>query len=497
MLQYDEYGEADEEFLDECNIQRDIGPRGEEILRDSSAAHLRRATVMNHHAIVEKRNAEIRKNRLAKLHKMEEENTKHEEKVVANREAVYKLLKEAEEKGYLHDGDCLSDENHLECCSLDTFDALKLADLTAFIIAHDDTLKRKKDIPNRGNLKEAKEHGVNNAILMAYNCRMKPNLLEGKQPHTAEDLARFADEDDDERESSELNVTTVQIGEEEQVLPSELLSCNMWRANAVRLFNLDKRDGEMRIDPGAEATDDMKRTADRLGQILRLRFKVFRKERIRQKSRRDHWSMNFAFNNIPVVAAVMVLSGHLKSDIECLNERDSLLITDSGCFVKCSETPDQEGAYLYFDMVRRVFVRSGKVAGRGFVSRGDEHVAAAKAARPSSTLYRLYPSKDSPRANKKRKGHFESLSQVVAAGFDAKSEQADMLDKDYKNGGVFIMTEEEVKLIKSSMKNLNCSAKVKFTHMLAYQMELGYDLALSPDDVVSGNPGFESVLGVF
>jgi hypothetical protein len=76
-----------------------------------------------------------------------------------------------------------------------------------------------------------------------------------------------------------------------------------------------------------------------------------------------------------VVAAVMVLSGHLKSDIECHNKRDSLLITDSGCFVKCSETPDQEGAYLYFDMVRQVFVRSGKVAGHGFVSRGDEHVA--------------------------------------------------------------------------------------------------------------------------
>ena len=46
------------------------------------------------------------------------------------------------------------------------------------------------------------------------------------------------------------------------------------------------------------------------------------------------------------------------------------------------------------------------------------------------------------------------------------------------------------------MKNLKCSAKVKFTHMLAYQMKLGYDLALTPGDVVSENPGFESVLGV-
>ena len=47
------------------------------------------------------------------------------------------------------------------------------------------------------------------------------------------------------------------------------------------------------------------------------------------------------------------------------------------------------------------------------------------------------------------------------------------------------------------MKTLNCRANVKFQHMLAYQMELGYDLALSPNDVVSSNPGLESVLGVF
>ena len=230
--------------------------------------------------------------------------------------------------------------------------------------------------------------------------------------------------------------------------------------------------------------------------ILQFRFKLLLKERIRQKARRDHWMMHFAFNNIPVVAAVMVLSGHLKSDLDCLNERDSLLITDTGCFVKCAQNPDHEGAYLYFDMVRRVFVRSGKVAGRGFVARDDKHVKAVKAAQPLSKLYRVYPSKSSAQANKKRKGHFESLHQFVAAGFDSKSEQIDALDKDYKNGGVFIISKEEVNMIKSSMKNLNYTNKVKFTHMLAYQMELGYDLALSPDDVVSSNPGFESVLGV-
>ena len=47
------------------------------------------------------------------------------------------------------------------------------------------------------------------------------------------------------------------------------------------------------------------------------------------------------------------------------------------------------------------------------------------------------------------------------------------------------------------MKNLKCLAKEKFGHMLGYLVEMGYDLALAPGDVVSTNPGFESVLGVY
>ena len=54
---------------------------------------------MNHLHIVEKRNAEKEKNLYAKLQKMEEENAKHKEKVYSNRDAVYILLKTAQEEG--------------------------------------------------------------------------------------------------------------------------------------------------------------------------------------------------------------------------------------------------------------------------------------------------------------------------------------------------------------------------------------------------------------
>ena len=96
----------------------------------------------------------------------------------------------------------------------------------------------------------------------------------------------------------------------------------------------------------------------------------------------------------------------------------------------------------------------------------------------------------------KRQEHFEYICRFVAAGFDPKSEHVESLDNDYKNGGLFIMTKDDVSRIKDTMTNLKCTAKVKFSHMLAYQMELGYNLALSPDDIVSSNPDFDTVLGV-
>ena len=152
--------------------------------------------------------------------------------------------------------------------------------------------------------------------------------------------------------------------------------------------------------------------------------------------------MQFAYTNLPVVAAAMILSGHMKVDLECLDEADSLLITDSSCFIKCETHPNDEGAYLYFDLVRRVFVRSGKVAGRGYVVRGDEHLKGAKESIPTSPFYRRYPSKLSERAAKcVRKGHFENLLQVVAAGFDPTSELLDYLEKDYNDGGVLILSD--------------------------------------------------------
>ena len=204
--------------------------------------------------------------------------------------------------------------------------------------------------------------------------------------------------------------------------------------------------------------------------------------------------MCFSYTSTPVVAAVLVLSRHIKSSASTsrlVSPPKTQIVTSNVLIAQTIKGP----IYEYVDTVSCVFVTSGRVGGLGFVEGGYDHVKGSKEKRSSAMFYILYPSKELSRSNSKRKGDCKLLIQVVAAGCDPKSEHVENLDKYYNNGGVIILSKEEERLIKSSMKNLKCLSKVKFKHMLAYLMEMGYKLALAPGDVASANPGFESVLG--
>ena len=93
VRKYDKYGEADEEFLELLNIKRDQGLSVEEILRNAEALHLRRATVINHQALVEKRELARQDICAAKIDKMNEANDEHHQKIKANQDAVLQVLK--------------------------------------------------------------------------------------------------------------------------------------------------------------------------------------------------------------------------------------------------------------------------------------------------------------------------------------------------------------------------------------------------------------------
>ena len=96
------------------------------------------------------------------------------------------------EDGRLPIDTLLTDERNLEGCSLEIMSTLLQTQLKLFIVAHDPDNQLISKIPKKGSLAEAKS-GTLNLILVAFNCRTKPNLLEGKQPHSVEEISRCVD----------------------------------------------------------------------------------------------------------------------------------------------------------------------------------------------------------------------------------------------------------------------------------------------------------------
>ena len=153
------------------------------------------------------------------------------------------------------------------------------------------------------------------------------------------------------------------------------------------------------------------------------------------------------------------------------------------------------GAVLDFN--RGVFIRSGKVVRHGFQARHDEHLAASKEEKSSSHFYFMYPSWEGKGKEKRDKlGCFEHLTQIIAVGFDPLSKPAAQVDKNYEEGGLLIMSKDDERRIKSCLKK-ELAVVQKFQKVNSYLFELGYDLALSPENNVSCSPGFESILGIF
>ncbi len=140
--------------------------------------------------------------------------------------------------------------------------------------------------------------------------------------------------------------------------------------------------------------------------------------------------MHFAYSNLAVSAACMVLSNHTVEELRCLQDLDSLLSPTPYNFYHCARFPNREGAYLYYDGNKGCFVCSGKVTRRGFTVRGKEYLDESKKVKSSTHFYDLYPSSTCPRAHKRvTKGTFEALQQVIGAGWDPTSDVAKKLDR--------------------------------------------------------------------
>ncbi len=259
-------------------------------------------------------------------------------------------------------------EEHLEKCTVEIFAGLSNAQLEAFIFARDTNYRTKASLPAKGTLEEAKTNTdptKRKRIQVAFDCRLLPNFIEGKQPH---DLSPVVN---DEQVRS-MNVQRIILNEDKTILPSTLLSHESWVKYAVDLLALDKTSSTP-----TEVTSFDKEKADNLLRKLEVRYKLHVNTRISDASKRNHWVLALAYKNLPVVAACMILSSHLAMDIKCLGRLSCLLAPNAITFIPCADNSSMicQGAYLYFDNNRGTFVRSGKVVRRGFVDRHKEHMA--------------------------------------------------------------------------------------------------------------------------
>jgi hypothetical protein len=144
---------------------------------------------------------------------------------------------------------------------------------------------------------------------------------------------------------AQLGIIPIYLGQEneERVLLSHLLSDDRWVGLVVDLLDLKNMNITTII------THQQKEKADHLVKILQNRFEQHLVHRIKDKIKRTHWSMQFASDNLAVSAACMVLSYHIKNDIKCIQDGDCILAPNTHNFYLCSQFPNCEGAYLYFD----------------------------------------------------------------------------------------------------------------------------------------------------
>jgi len=77
------------------------------------------------------------------------------------------------------------------------------------------------------------------------------------------------------------------------------------------------------------------------------------KDPVKQAAKKNHWILRFAFKNLPIIAAMMILSKHLKLDLKCLGKSECLLSSNANQFIPCLTFPRREGVYLYFEQWRR------------------------------------------------------------------------------------------------------------------------------------------------
>jgi hypothetical protein len=397
-------GHISEQHFDLCGFRPDIDVNGNVVSRLATIRQesQQRAKNMTHEQQIENRNEHLRSIQAKGLQKKVADNLRHQLKVEANREVVNIICKELQKAKIISDDD--NGEEFLHLCTIEIFARLTNPQLEAFIFAHDPNFTTRSQLPVKGNLNDAKSNtdpATRNRIRVAYDCRSSPNIIEGILPH---DLSEVADDD----EAEEVRVHLISLSDDEIVQPSALLSNKPWVEYVASLLDLEKI-----CETPTDISSTEKAKADLLLIKLQERFRRHVIMRISQSTKRTHWSLKVAYRNLSVVAAIMIMLKHVAMDLSCLGESSYLLAPTTAGFIPCEDhsSMNRQGAYLYFDLNRGQFIRSGKVVWRGFVVRHDEHYKSSQQDDPKLNFYLMYPSKHGKRSGRKGKQYTPDIFQ--------------------------------------------------------------------------------------
>jgi hypothetical protein len=204
-----------------------------------------------------------------------------------------------------------------------------------------------------------------------------------------------------------------------------------------------------------------------------------------------HWLWELVEYNLRTSVALMALSRHFKPDQAVLGSRDALLVNNRDAFKEIAPLiiKTLRGSYVYDNIDESRFVRSGKAV--SIVGRVHQHALAAEHnVLIDSRFYLSYPTKGAVQRNAQlgdmrvRKGWFENLRPLIALAYL----------KEHGPRVVAMLTWTDVVCQQLKAWRPTQPELENKMELIDYLLEL---VALSPDDDVSSNPGFETLRNIY
>ena len=374
--------------------------------------------------------------------------------------------------------------------------------LEAFVLARTEDLIKSR-LPKKGKLIDA-QNGERNMILLAFECKEKENMILKKH----EDLCDNTSSPND-ASATDVTMPFTEIDVEQRIsyisdnfLPSSLFNVEDWIRNVVICFDPKEK---IVNDSALVNKDEIVKQSQLLLNLLQNRLTNHLNRRLHDSpSKKNHWIIPWIRKNLSPCASLLVFFKHVKKDLSCLDNTKTLLTTSNNFILVREDNEHHQGCYLHYDKNDQNWMRSGKVTGqnkeRGFKVRHEEHFKKAKADHISSNtsrFYIFYPSHESPRSQSKVKlGVFEHLQLFVGLGWDASNTNiTNVLSRNINSSGIFLFDEVDKENINEINFRGNLNEKEKKIELIAYLIELVFDLCISPKNNISSSPGFEVIFG--